>query len=151
MPAGTGLRITQGTFSYLDDLTDDEIKAQVQYGLDNGWAPSVEFTDDPHPRNVYWQMWGMPMFDVEDAAAVVYEVNRCREAFPNHYIRVNLYNPQLTKQSTALQFIVQRPAHEPGYRLQRQEANDRVIRYTLQPYAAEKPHGERYSTNSSGS
>ncbi len=150
MPAGTGLRITQGTFSYLDDLTDDEIKAQVQYGIDNGWAPSVEFTDDAHPRNVYWEMWGTPMFDVEDAAGVLHEVNRCREAFPNHYIRVNLYNPKLTKQSVALQFIVQRPAHEPGYRLQRQEANDRVIRYTLQPYAAEKPHGERYS-NSSGS
>jgi ribulose-bisphosphate carboxylase small chain len=88
----TGFRITQGTFSYLPDLTDDEIRAQIQYGVDNGWAPSVEFTDDPHPRNVYWEMWGMPMFDLKDAAAAFYEVNRCREAFPNFYIRVTLYN-----------------------------------------------------------
>jgi ribulose-bisphosphate carboxylase small chain len=140
----TGLRITQGTFSYLPDLTDEEIKAQIQYGIDSGWAPSVEFTDDPHPRNVYWEMWGLPMFDLEDAAGALYEVNRCREAFPNFYIRVTLYNSKLTKQTTALQFLVNRPQHEPGFRLERQESGDRVVRYTLHAYAADKPSGERY-------
>ncbi len=140
----TGFRITQGTFSYLPDLTDDEIKVQIQYGLDNGWAPAVEFTDDPHPRNVYWEMWGMPMFDLEDAAGALYEVNRCREAFPNYYIRVNLYNPKLTRQTTGLQFIVNRPGHEPGFRLERQESKDRIVRYTLHPYATDRPQGERY-------
>ena len=47
------MRITQGTFSYLPDLTDEEISAQLQYALGNGWAVSVEFTDEPHPRNHY--------------------------------------------------------------------------------------------------
>jgi len=144
----TGLRITQGTFSYLPDLTDDEIRAQIQYGLDNGWAVTIEFTDDPHPRNVYWEMWGMPMFDLEDPAGALFELNRCREAYPNHYIRVTLYNRKLTKHTTALDFIANRPPHEPGYRLQRTETNDRVINYTLQPYAAERPHGERYRDGS---
>lgn len=138
------MRITQGTFSYLPDLSDDEIRAQVQYGLDRGWAPSIEFTDDPHPRNVYWQLWGMPMFDLKDPAGVVYEINRCREAFPHSYIRVSLYDPTLTRQTTALQFLVHRPADEPGYRLDRQDGPDRTIRYTLHPYAAQRPHGERY-------
>jgi ribulose-bisphosphate carboxylase small chain len=140
----TGLRITQGTFSYLPDLTDDEIKVQVQYGIDNGWAPAIEFTDDPHPRNVYWEMWGMPMFDLKDAAGALYEINRCREAFPNYYIRVSLYNSKLTKQTTGLQFIVNRPPHEPGFRLDRQESKDRIVRYTLHAYAVDKPQGERY-------
>lgn len=140
----TGLRITQGTFSYLPDLTDEEIRAQIQYGIDNGWATAIEFTDDAHPRNVYWDMWGMPMFDLQDAAGGLHEVNRCREAFPNHYIRVTLYNPHLTKQTTGLQFLVHRPPHEPGYRLNRTEANDRHILYQLYSYAAEQPHGERY-------
>ncbi len=144
MTVKTGFRITQGTFSYLPDLTDDEIRAQIQYGIDNGWAPSVEFTDDPHPRNVYWEMWGMPMFDLQDAAGALYEVNRCREAFPNRYIRVTLYNSKLTKQTAALQFLVHRPQHEPGFRLERQESSDRVVRYTLHSYATEKPQGERY-------
>ena len=144
------MHITQGTFSYLPELSDDEIAAQIQYGLDNGWAPSIEFTDDPHPRNVYWDMWGMPMFDIEDPAAALHEINRCREAFPNQYIRVSLYNPALTKMTTALQFIVNRPpVEEPGYRLDRQESNDRVINYTMHPYAAEKPHGDRYGGDDS--
>lgn len=142
----TGLHITQGTFSYLPNLTDDEIKMQIQYGIDNGWATAVEFTDDPHPRNIYWEMWGMPMFDIEDAAAGLHEVNRCREAFPNNYIRVTLYNPKLTKQTIALQFLVNRPPHEPGYKLERQESHDRVIRYTLTPYSADRPHGDRYGS-----
>jgi len=47
-----------------------------------------------------------------------------------------------------LQFIVNRPPNEPGFRLDRQEANDRVIRYTMFPYATEKPHGERYMEGS---
>ncbi|CAG0941678.1 partial ribulose-bisphosphate carboxylase small chain, partial [Anaerolineae bacterium] len=53
------MRITQGTFSYLPDFTDEQIMAQVQYCLDNDWPVSVEYTDDPHPRNVYWDMWGL--------------------------------------------------------------------------------------------
>jgi ribulose-bisphosphate carboxylase small chain len=34
------MRITQGTFSYLPDFTDDEIKVQVQYAIDNDWSVS---------------------------------------------------------------------------------------------------------------
>jgi ribulose-bisphosphate carboxylase small chain len=138
------MRITQGTFSYLPDLTDDEIAAQVQYALDRGWAPAIEFTDDPHPRNVYWEMWGLPMFDMVDAAAAVHEVSRCREAYPDRYVRVSLYDPSPTRMTTALQFIVQRPSAEPGYRLERQEGSDRQIRYTLHACAAEAPPGARY-------
>lgn len=139
------MHITQGTFSYLPPLTDDEIKAQVQYGIDNGWAVAIEFTDDPHPRNVYWDMWGMPDFDSKDASAMVYEVNRCREAYPDRYVRVTLYNAALTKMTTGLQFIVNRPKNEPGFALLRQEDRDRVIRYTLRSYSADKPHGDRYA------
>ena len=76
------MRITQGTFSYLPDFTDDEIVAQVRYCLDNGWAVSIEHTDDPHPRNSYWEMWGLPMFDVNDLALPLREINECRKAFP---------------------------------------------------------------------
>ena len=43
------MRITQGTFSFLPDLTEEEIEAQIAYALSNGWAIMVEYTDDPHP------------------------------------------------------------------------------------------------------
>jgi ribulose-bisphosphate carboxylase small chain len=138
------MRITQGTFSYLPDLTDDEIRAQVQYSIDQGWAVAVEFTDDPHPRNVLWEMWGLPMFGIADAAAAMHEVTQCRAAYPGHYIRVSACDASLGRQTTALSFIVNRPASEPGFRLDRQEASDRRIRYSLHPYATDQPVGERY-------
>lgn len=141
------MRITQGTFSYLPDLTDDEIGAQIQYAVDQGWSLAVEFTDDPHPRNFLWEMWGLPMFDTADAAAGRHEVAACRDAYPDHYIRVNAYDASLGRQTTALSFIVNRPGQEPGFRLDRQEGSDRRIRYSLQAYAAARPAGERYGRN----
>lgn len=138
------MRITQGTFSYLPELSDAEVTAQLQYCLDNGWAVAVEFTDDPHPRNVYWDMWGLPMFDLPDAAGAMAEVRACREAYPERYVRVSAYDARLGRQTTALAFLVQRPTSEPGFRLDRQDAADRRIRYTLHGYASEAPEGERY-------
>lgn len=138
------MRITQGTFSFLPDLGDEEIQAQIQYALDQGWALSVEYTDDPHPRNTFWEMWGPPMFDLKDAAGVFYEVKACREAFPNHYVKVNAFDAVRGFETTRLSFIVNRPAHEPGFGLVRQEVEGRHIRYTLKSYAADQPVGERY-------
>ena len=140
------MRITQGTFSYLPDFTDDELTAQINYALDNNWPLSVEFTDDPHPRNVYWEMWGLPMFDLRDPAGVLLEVNACRKANPDVYVRLTAYDASLGRQTTALSFIVQRPAEEPGFRLERQEAADRRIRYTTHAYASDRPSGDRYRT-----
>jgi ribulose-bisphosphate carboxylase small chain len=140
------MRITQGTFSYLPDLTDEEIRAQVQYCLDHGWPVSVEYTDDPHPRHVYWEMWGLPLFDMQDAVAVMEEIQACRRAYPNHYIRVNGYDRSLGRQTTALSFIVNRPKEEPGFRLERTEVADRQIHYTLKPYATDRPTGRRYES-----
>ncbi len=146
-PEESSMRITQGTFSYLPDLSDDEIAAQIQYAIDQGWSIAVEFTDDPHPRNFLWEMWGLPMFDIADAAAGLHEVRACRDAYPERYIRVNAYDASLGRQTTALSFIVNRPSREPGFRLDRQEVSDRQIRYSLQSYAAQRPAGERYGRN----
>jgi ribulose-bisphosphate carboxylase small chain len=57
---GSYLNITQGQFSFLPDLTHEEIGLQVEYGLRQGYAWSIEYTDDPHPRNTYWEMYGIP-------------------------------------------------------------------------------------------
>jgi ribulose-bisphosphate carboxylase small chain len=138
------MRITQGQFSFLPDLTDDEIRAQVDYAISKGWALGVEWTDDPHPRNTYWNMWGIPMFEIKDGAAVVYEVNSCRKQQPNCYIRVIAFDNTRGVESITMSFLVNRPAHEPGFGLVRQEADGRQIRYTTHSYATDKPAGERY-------
>jgi ribulose-bisphosphate carboxylase small chain len=140
------MKLRHGAFSYLPDLTDDEIAAQVRYALDRGWPVSIEYTDDPHPRNVYWEMWGLPMFDLTEPDGVLAEINACRSTFPGHYIRVLAYDASLGRQTTALSFLVQRPAEEPGFRLDRVEGADRRQQYAVQPYATARPAGARYAT-----
>jgi len=141
-PAG---RITQGQFSFLPDLSDAEIALQIEYGLNKGYAWSVEYTDDPHPRNTYWEMFGMPMFDLKDAAGVMLELQDCRRTLPRHYIRLMAFDSTRGVESIAMSFIVNRPHHEPGFGLVRQEARGRAIRYTVHSYATDAPEGERDS------
>ena len=140
-------RITQGQFSFLPDLSDAEISQQIQYGLNKGYAWSVEYTDDPHPRNTYWDMYGHPMFDLEDAAGVMVELQGCRAAFPQHYIRLMAFDSTRGVESVAMSFIVNRPTREPGFALERMEMDGRNVRYTTRSYSADRPEGERYTTD----
>jgi ribulose-bisphosphate carboxylase small chain len=126
------MRITQGTFSFLPDLTDEQIRKQIEYALDKGWALGIEHTDDPHPRNNYWEMWGTPMFDLRDAAGVMAEVLLCRQAYPERYIRLNAFDSTRGFETVRLSFMVQRPTVEARYRLVRSEAAGRTLRYTLE-------------------
>jgi len=103
------MRITQGTFSYLPDMTDEEVALQLLYAIGNGWAVSVESTSDPRPRNNLWEMWGLPMFGQCDPAGALYEINECRKAHPGRYIRVSAYDSRHGRQTTALSFLVNRP------------------------------------------
>jgi ribulose-bisphosphate carboxylase small chain len=136
--------VTQGQFSFLPPLTDTQITAQIKYALGKGWALSVEYTDDPHPRNTYWEMFGAPMFDLKDPAGILMEINNCRNTFPNHYIRVMAFSSVRGVESPTMSYIVNRPKNEPGFGLVRQETEGRNIRYTIHSYATDKPEGERY-------
>jgi len=138
------MRLTQGTFSFLPDLSDEQIERQIQYCLNNGWSLGLEYTDDPHPRNSLWEMWGLPMFDVIDPKAITHEVDACRKAFPNHYIKIVANNSTRGRETVALSFIIHRPSQEGGFRLDRQEAAGRTVRYTIHSYAADRPSGARY-------
>jgi ribulose-bisphosphate carboxylase small chain len=138
------MRLTQGTFSFLPDLSEQQIARQVRYCFDRGWAISVEYADDPHPRNTYWEMWGQPMFDLKDPAGVLYEIAECRKVFGNCYIRVSAFDSSPGWESLRLSFIVNRPEEEPGFHLERHETTGRRVQYTLHSYAAEKPMGARY-------
>ncbi len=138
------MRLTQGTFSYLPDLTDAQIAAQVEYCLARSWAVSLEYTDDPHPRNTYWEMYGQPMFDLRDAAGVLAELQRCRAAHGGCYIKLNAFDATRGWEALRLSFIVHRPPAEPGFALTRAERAGRQVGYTTTSYATGKPEGERY-------
>lgn len=137
------MTITQGTFALLPDLTDDEIELQLRYALDHGWAISIELTDDPHPRNTYWELWSLPMFDLTDPRAALLEVDACRQAFPAHYVKVTALDNARGRETIALSFLVQKP-QEPGFRLDRQSRPGRTIGYNTHAYATDRPTGERY-------
>jgi len=103
------MTLTQGTFSYLPDLTDEEIALQLRYAIGNDWAISVESTSEPRPGNNLWDMWGLPMFGLRDPAGALHEINECRKAYPGRYIRVSAYDSRHGRQTTAISFLVNRP------------------------------------------
>jgi len=144
MMTNPGNRLTQGQFSFLPDLTDAQITAQIKYAINKGWAVSVEYTDDPHPRNTYWEMFGNPMFDLKDPAGILMEINNCRKTFPSHYIRVTAFDSTRGVESPRMSYLVNRPKKEPGFGVVRQEVDGRNIRYTIHSYATDKPEMERY-------
>jgi len=144
MMTNTNQRLTQGQFSFLPDLTDAQITRQIEYALQNNWAVGIEYTDDPHPRNTYWEMFGNPMFDLKDPAGILMEINNCRKTFASHYIRVTAFDATRGVESPKMSYLVNRPQNEPGFGLVRQEAEGRSIRYTIRSYATDKGEGERY-------
>jgi len=139
------VRLTQGCFSFLPDLTDAQIEKQVAYAISKGWAMNVEYTDDPHPRNSYWELWGLPLFDIKDIAAVMFELAEARKAITKSYIRMNAFDASYGVESCVMSFIVNRPSNEPGFWLDRQESEGRRITYTIKSYAVEgNGSGNRY-------
>jgi ribulose-bisphosphate carboxylase small chain len=144
MMTNTGNRLTQGQFSFLPDLSDAQIATQIEYALDRGWSIGIEYTDDPHPRNTYWEMFGNPMFDLKDAAGALLEINACRKTFPSHYIRVTAFDSTRGWETPRMSYIVNRPQKEPGFGLAREEGAGRQIHYRISSYATDRPEGERY-------
>ena len=139
------MRLTQGCFSFLPDLTDAQIEKQITYAISKGWAMNVEYTDDPHPRNSYWELWGLPLFDIKDVASVMFELGEARKAITKSYIRMNAFDASYGTESCVMSFIVNRPSNEPGFYLDRQEGESRHIAYTIKSYAVEaNASGSRY-------
>jgi ribulose-bisphosphate carboxylase small chain len=118
------MRVTQGCFSFLPDLNDEQVAAQIEYCLSQNWSR------DPHPRNTYWDMWGNPMFDLKDAAGVMMEIRECRKAHPEHYIRINAFDSTRGWETVRMSFIATRPKVEPDIDMTRREVRGRTQGYS---------------------
>jgi ribulose-bisphosphate carboxylase small chain len=125
------MKVTQGCFSFLPDLSDEQIAQQVEYCLRQEWSIGIEHTDDAHPRNTYWEMWGNPMFDLKDAAGVMMEIRDCRKANPEHYIRLNAFDSTRGWETVRMSFIVTRPKNEPKFDLTRTDVRGRTVNYQM--------------------
>jgi ribulose-bisphosphate carboxylase small chain len=76
-------------FARIVRFSEEQIRRELQDCQRLGWALVIEHTADASANNRYWNRWGIPIHDPEDSEAVMHEINACREAYPEHYIRVN--------------------------------------------------------------
>jgi len=95
------------TLSFMPPLTDQQIALQIQFMLDKGFIPAIEFQEDPTPAMHHWTLWKLPLFGGASAQEVVNEVRECRSEYPNSYIRVIGFDN--IKQCQMVSFIVYRP------------------------------------------
>jgi ribulose-bisphosphate carboxylase small chain len=98
---------------------------------------NIEFTGDPHPRNTFWDMWDLSMFDIKDAAAVMLELTACRKAHAGRrYIRISGFDASPGWESVRISFLVDRPTARLS--AHRREGPGRAVRYTTESYAADR-------------
>lgn len=95
------------TLSYMPPLTDQQIARQIQYMLDQGFIPAVEFEKDPLPGDHHWTLWKLPLFDAGSPQDVLNEVRECRQEYPDYYIRVIGFDN--IRQCQMVSFIVYKP------------------------------------------
>ena len=80
------------TFSYLPLLTQNEIAKQIQYIINQGWTAGIEYSTDTDPKNSYWNFWKLPFFGEKNVAEIMAEMEACRQANPEAYIRIIGYD-----------------------------------------------------------
>ncbi|MGL5081593.1 MAG: ribulose bisphosphate carboxylase small subunit [Microcoleaceae cyanobacterium] len=96
------------TLSYLPPLTDAQIDRQIQYMVEQGFIPAVEFNETSDPEQHYWTMWKLPLFSVSTVREVMAEIQACRQQYPKCFVRVVGFDN--IKQCQVLSFIVHKPA-----------------------------------------
>jgi ribulose-bisphosphate carboxylase small chain len=97
------------TLSYLPPLTDAQIGRQIQYILDQGYIPGVEFSASSEPHQYFWTLWKLPLFGARSVQEVMSEVDACRSEYRSHYVRVVGFDN--VKQCQVLSFIVHKPSN----------------------------------------
>ncbi len=95
------------TFSYLPPLTDQQISRQIDYMIQQGYIPCIEFNEASNPEEYYWTMWKLPLFSSPSVQDVLSEVNECRTEYRDCYIRIVGFDN--IRQCQVVTFIVHRP------------------------------------------
>ena len=89
------------TFSYLPPMDRERIRALVDYLVRQGWTPAIEHTEPGRRASHYWYLWKLPLFGERDVDRIMGELDECRQAFPEHHIRLIGYDRLAQTQGTA--------------------------------------------------
>jgi ribulose-bisphosphate carboxylase small chain len=95
------------TFSYLPALSAEQLDKQIRSILARRLVVGIEFTSSPDPYGHYWTMWKLPLFDIDDPAVVLNELDACRRANPAAYVKINGYDS--VRQGQVVSFVVSQP------------------------------------------
>ncbi len=90
------------TFSYLPEMTEEEIRNQVAYVIEQGWTPGIEHTEPENAGGDFWYLWKLPLFGEEDVDAVLKEAALCHQEHPEHHVRLVGYDWKRQTQGTAM-------------------------------------------------
>ncbi len=95
------------TFSYLPELSEEQVAAQIRSIVARRLVVGIEVAEETDPYDHYWTLWKLPLFDIDDPAVVLAELEACRLANPRAYVRVNGYDT--LRQGQVVSFVVHRP------------------------------------------
>ncbi|WP_436631872.1 ribulose bisphosphate carboxylase small subunit [Latilactobacillus sakei] len=107
------------TFSYLPDLTNEQLLKEIDYLLRKGWIPCLEFevgtawihrTNNRSPGYYdgrYWTMWKLPMYGCTDSTQVLAEVQEAKKAYPDSHVRIIGFDN--VRQVQCISFIAYKP------------------------------------------
>ena len=93
--------------TYLPRPDEAQLAKQITYLLDDGLIPAIEYARDPRPRDHYWAMWKLPLFEARAVADVQAEINACRAAHPDCFIKLIGYGRQ--QQTRTMSLVVHQP------------------------------------------
>ena len=91
-----------GTFSYLPEMTSEEIRKQVEYIVEKGWNPAIEHTEPAASGSYYWYMWKLPLFGETDVDRILAECEACHKANPENHVRLIGYDNFKQSQGTSM-------------------------------------------------
>lgn len=98
------------TFSYLPEMTEEQIRKQVEYIVNKGWNPAIEHTEPENAFDHYWYMWKLPLFGETDVSKILAEAEACHKAHPTHHVRLVGYDNFKQSQGAAM-VIYRGPAY----------------------------------------
>lgn len=73
-------------------MSPSRLRAAVGHMIGQGWIPAIEHAGAEGAADNYWYMWKLPMFGEMDIARILAELEECREAWPDHLVRLIGYD-----------------------------------------------------------
>jgi len=138
------MRVTQGAFSVPArshrpaDLGPGSVLSRQGLGGEISISPTIRI-----PQHLL-EMWGLPMFDLRDAAGVMMELNECRKVYGDRYIRMSAFDASHGWEVDSPFVHRQPPEERAGLPARTAQVEGRSIRYTTTSYAVDRPEGDRY-------